>query len=78
MKLNCKTLDNVMSVTGAAVSVALVVLKGRNILPNLDTNDCILCGALVAACTKFIAISRVAEVLKGAPAAPEPKTGEGA
>jgi hypothetical protein len=65
MKLNCKTLDNIMSITGAVVAITLVVLKGRNILPNVSTNDCILCGGLVSSCTKFIAISRVAEVLKG-------------
>jgi hypothetical protein len=72
--MKARDFDTLMSILGAATAIALVVLKGLGLLA-LETNDCILCGALVASATKFIAIARVAEVIKGKV---EPNTTEGA
>jgi hypothetical protein len=64
--MKARDFDTMMSCFGAAVTVVMVILKGLKIL-DLDTQDCLLAGAIVALCTKFIAVARIVGVWKEVP-----------
>ena len=60
--MKARDLDTLLSVLGAVTTVSLIIFKGAL---QLQLEDCLVAGASVAACTKFIAIARIAEIIKG-------------
>jgi hypothetical protein len=60
--MKARDFDTFMSVVGAFTTLTLIVFKTHL---GITSEDCLIGGAVVAGCTKFIAISRVAEILKG-------------
>ena len=64
--MRARDIDTLMSVLGAMVTLALIILKGLGIM-TLETSDCFVAGLMIACCTKFIAVARIVGVLKGDP-----------
>jgi uncharacterized membrane protein len=74
--MKARDIDTAMSVMGALVTLALIILKGFGKLA-LETNDCFVAGLMIACCTKFIAVARLVGVLKSDPTAFDKEPGGG-
>jgi hypothetical protein len=64
--MKARDFDTMMSVLGAVTTVGMIVLKGLHKL-DIETQDCLLAGSIVALCTKFIAVARIVGVWKEVP-----------